>query len=219
MAAYPFQPRSPLCDSHAEEVASMWTHIAGAIFAVVASILMLATCDRQPAHLVSAGVFGATLILLYLASSLYHACRSPRTKAWLQFFDHACIYLLIAGSYTPLALVTLKGPWGWSIFGIVWFLAISGILMKSLVKGRKEGAWSTALYVAMGWLIVIAARPVIASLSPAGLCWLIGGGLAYTLGIVFFVWNRLPFNHAIWHGFVLLGSACHVIATAFHILR
>ena len=197
----------------------MWSHIIGTILAVGALVLMLVCSEKQPTHLFSAAVFGGTLVMLYLSSSIYHAIRSPRLKALFQFFDHACIYLLIAGSYTPLTLVALEGPWGWSLFGIIWFLAIAGVILKVFIKGRKEAAWSTALYLAMGWLVVIAARPLLDALPDAGLAWLVAGGLAYTLGIVFFAWKSLPYNHAIWHGFVLLGSACHVVTTAFYILR
>ncbi len=218
VAAHPFHPRSPLCESHAEEMASMWTHLVGVLLAIAALCWMLLSCEPRVLHQVSAAVFGTSLVLLYLASSLYHACRSPRVKSLFQFFDHACIYLLIAGSYTPLTLVTLKGAWGWSIFGVIWFLAIGGILLKTFIKGRKEAAWSTALYLAMGWIIVVAAHPLIQSLPPAGLAWLVAGGIFYSLGIIFFVWTRLPFHHAVWHGFVMLGSCCHVIATSLHIL-
>ena len=131
--------------------------------------------------------------------------------------DHACIYLLIAGSYTPFTLITLKGAWGWSLFGAVWAMAIGGVLMKALWKGKKDHWISTALYLLMGWLVVIAFGPLRRQMPTAGLGWLTGGGLSYSLGVVFFIWNRLPFNHAIWHLFVLAGSVCHVLAACLFV--
>ncbi len=197
----------------------MWSHIVGTVLAVAALVVMLLAANGQPREIVAASIFGGTLVLLYLSSSIYHAFSSPRMKALLQVFDHACIYLLIAGSYTPLTLVAMRGAWGWTIFGIVWFLAIAGVVLKTVMRGKRETWWSTALYVVMGWLIVIAAGPLIRSLPLAGLLWLVAGGVGYTLGVIFFAWEKLPYNHAIWHGFVMLGSACHVVATAGYILR
>ncbi|GAA5484374.1 PAQR family membrane homeostasis protein TrhA [Haloferula sargassicola] len=219
MPAFPFRPRSPLCDTLAEERASMWSHIAGAVLAVIGLVVMILSSGNEARQVVAASVFGGTLVLLYLSSSIYHAFSSPKLKELFQIFDHACIYLLIAGSYTPLTLVALRGAWGWTIFGIVWFLAVAGVVLKAVMRGKRETWWSTALYVVMGWLIVIAAGPLIRSLPLAGLLWLVAGGLGYTLGVIFFVWEKLPYNHAIWHGFVILGSACHVVATAGYILN
>jgi len=216
---YPFRPRSHLCESHHEEVASTITHAVGLALSIAGLVAMILVSNGDPWRVVSASIFGATLILLYLSSTLYHAFSGPRTKAVFQILDHACIYLLIAGSYTPVTLVTLRGPWGWSLFGVVWFLAIAGVLMKSLLRGKKETWWSTAIYLAMGWLLIIAIEPVLRLLSVTALAWLVAGGLSYTLGIVFFAWERLRFNHAIWHLFVLLGSACHVIGITQYVLR
>ena len=196
----------------------MWSHIAGTILAVFGLVVMLLVAEGEPLRVVSASVFGGTLVLLYLSSSIYHAFSTPRLKEFFQIFDHACIYLLIAGSYTPLTLVAMRGAWGWSIFGVVWFLAIAGVILKSVMRGKREAWWSTGLYIVMGWLVVIAGRPLIESLPLAGLLWLVAGGLCYTFGVIFFAWRKLPYNHAIWHGFVILGSACHVIATAKYIL-
>ncbi|MFD0895783.1 hemolysin III family protein [Luteolibacter ambystomatis] len=211
--------RSELCDSPREELASSITHGIGAALSVAALVGMLLVAKGEPYKLVSASVFGGTLILLYLSSTLYHCFSGPRLKALFQLFDHACIYLLIAGSYTPLTLVSLRGPWGWSLLGVVWFLALAGVIIKSVFAGQKDHWISTALYIAMGWLAVIAIGPMMKALPPGGLAWLVAGGLSYTLGTIFFAWRRLPFNHAIWHLFVLAGSACHVAAVVLYILR
>jgi hemolysin III len=156
-------------------------------------------------------------VLLYSSSSLYHFFTTPRWKARFQTLDHACIYLLIAGSYTPFTLITLKGAWGWSLFAAVWSMAIAGVLLKTLGKGRKDHWLSTALYLLMGWLVLVAMGPLVRNLPAAGVAWLVAGGLAYTLGVGFFAWRRLPFNHAIWHLFVLAGSVCHVLAACLFV--
>lgn len=211
--------RSHLCDSHREEVASLVTHAAGVVFSVVALVIMLGLAIGEALKMVSAAVFGLSLVLLYSSSTLYHFFTSPRWKAHFQVLDHVCIYLLIAGSYTPFTLITLWGPWGWSLFGAVWAMAIGGVLMKTLWKGRMDHWLSTALYLLMGWLIVLAMGPLLRELPMAGVAWLAAGGLSYTLGVVFFAWKRLPFNHAIWHLFVLGGSVCHVLAACWFVLR
>ncbi|MBK1834028.1 PAQR family membrane homeostasis protein TrhA [Roseibacillus ishigakijimensis] len=210
--------RSPLCDSPREELASAITHglgVAASIFGLVIMILVA----KDAWALVSGIVFGSTLILLYLSSTLYHCFSSPRVKELFQIFDHSAIYLLIAGSYTPLTLVAIRGPLGWSIFGVIWFLALGGILTKALMRHNREHWASTALYVAMGWLVVAILPSVIRELPPAGLWLLVAGGLSYTGGVVFFSWRKLPYNHAIWHLFVLAGSTCHALAIILHILR
>lgn len=196
----------------------MITHAVGTLFAVAALVVMLGIAYGDPMKTVSAAIFGATLVLLYASSTVYHAFHSPRLKEFFQVLDHASIYLLIAGSYTPVTLVTLRGPWGWSLFGVVWGMAITGVVLKSVIRGDREAWWSTALYVLMGWLVVIAVRPLIGTMPTGGLAWLVAGGLCYTLGIVFFAWSKLYYNHAIWHMFVMAGSACHVVATACYIL-
>ena len=210
--------RSPLCDSHREEVASLLSHAAGVVFSIVALVVMLALSAGDSLKLMSSVVFGVSLILLYLSSTLYHFFTVPRWKALFQGLDHACIYLLIAGSYTPITLITLRGPSGWWLFGIVWSLAIAGVLIKLLRKGKRDHWISTALYLAMGWLILFAIGPLIRELPQAGVWWLVAGGFTYSFGIVFYAWNRLPFNHAIWHLFVLGGSVCHVVAVARYVL-
>ncbi len=197
----------------------MATHALGTALAIGALVAMILVADGEVFRTVSASVFGGTLVLLYLSSTLYHATSCERRKPLLQALDHACIYLLIAGSYTPLTLVALRGPWGWSLFGIVWMMAFGGVLLKTLSRGKRDSWWSTALYIVMGWLAVIAWGPMIRALPVAGVAWMVAGGLCYTLGVIFFSWRRLRFNHAIWHLFVLAGSACHVIATVLYILR
>jgi hemolysin III len=209
--------RSHLCDSHREEVASLITHSVGVLFSIAALAVMLAQAYGDALKFVSAAVFGLSLLLLYSSSTLYHFFTSPRWKARFQSLDHACIYLLIAGSYTPFTLITLKGPWGWSLFTAVWAMAIGGVCMKTLGKGKKDHWISTALYLLMGWLIVVAFGPLLRNLPLAGVWWLAAGGLAYTLGVVFFAWRRLPFHHAIWHLFVLCGSICHVMAACLFV--
>lgn len=205
--------RSQLCDSHREEVASLVTHAVGVVFGIVALVVMLFLSAGDALKVVSAAVFGVSLVLLYSSSTLYHFFTSPRWKARFQVLDHVCIYLLIAGSYTPFTLITLRGAWGWSV------MAIGGVLLKTCWKGRKDHWLSTALYLLMGWLIVVAFGPLLRELPFAGIVWLSAGGLAYTLGVVFFAWNKLPFNHAIWHLFVLGGSVCHVCAACLHVFR
>ncbi|MBK1790144.1 PAQR family membrane homeostasis protein TrhA [Persicirhabdus sediminis] len=209
---------SELCDSPAEERASMLTHAFGVALSLVGLVGMLTVTAGDVFRIVSASIFGATLILLYLASTLYHSFKSHKLKSIFQTIDHACIYLLIAGSYTPLTLVSLRGTWGWSLFGTVWALAATGVIIKTCFKGRKDSWASTALYLLMGWLVVIAMKPVIDALPAAGLSWLVAGGLCYSAGIIFYAWEKLRFNHAIWHLFVLGGSACHVVATWAYIL-
>jgi hemolysin III len=211
--------RSHLCDSHREELASMATHLVGVLFSIAALVVMLVLSAGEPLKTVSAAVFGVSLILLYGSSSLYHGFTSLRWKARFQALDHACIYLLIAGSYTPFTLITLKGPWGWSLFGAVWAMAIGGILIKTFGRGKKDHWISTILYLLMGWLILFAFGPLVRQMPVAGVGWLVAGGFAYSFGVLFFAWKRLPFNHAIWHLFVLCGSLCHVLAACLFVFR
>jgi len=210
--------RSQLCDSHREEVASLWTHGLGVVLAFIALGVMIVLAGSDPRKLISATVFGCSLVLLYSASTLYHFFTSLRWKSRMQALDHACIYLLIAGSYTPVCLLVLHGAWGNTLLVLVWAMAAVGVAVKLLLKSRRDHWISTALYLAMGWLVLIAIVPLFRAMPPGGMAWLVAGGLAYSSGIVFFAWKRLPFNHAIWHLFVLAGSACHVLATARYIL-
>lgn len=210
--------RSPLCDSHREEVASLLTHAAASLLSLASLVIMIVLAAGDLVKTAAALVFGTSLVFLYLSSTLYHCFTSPRWKAKFQVVDHACIYLLIAGSYTPITLITLRGATGWWLFGTVWLLAVVGVLVKSFRKGKKDHWISTALYLAMGWLILFALGPLIRSLPAAGVWLLVAGGLTYSLGVIFYAWNKLPFNHAIWHLFVMGGSACHVLAVTLYVL-
>lgn len=211
--------RSPLCQSHREEVASAATHGLGMVLSIVALVGMILSSLDSPVEIVSASIFGGSLVLLYGSSTLYHAFTGIRVKRILQTLDHVCIYLLIAGSYTPVTLISLKGPWGWTLLAIVWSLALAGVVIKTLLPGRKDHWISTALYLAMGWIVVIAIGPLVRALPPAGFAWLVAGGISYTFGVVFFVWRKLRYHHAIWHLFVLGGSACHVAAIWLYVFR
>ena len=196
-----------------EELAHALTHGVGAALSVagLAVLVTLASLHGDAWRVTATAVFGATLVLLYTASTLYHSFRSERWKLLLRKFDHAAIFLLIAGTYTPFLLVNLRGPWGWSLFGVIWALAVSGVALKFWFTGRFRVA-STMLYIGMGWLMLIAARPMLNSVPPASLWLLLAGGLSYTGGTVFYLWKRLPYHHAVWHLFVLGGSACHFFA-------
>lgn len=215
----PTSERSHLCESPREELANSLTHGLGIVLSIVALVVMILASKGEPLRMASVSIFGATLILLYSSSTLYHSLSGHRAKAFFQWLDHACIYLLIAGSYTPLTLVTLSGPRGWTLLGVVWFLALAGVLVKSVFKGKKDHWISTLLYIAMGWLVLLVMSPLTKALPAAGIGWLIAGGCSYTFGTLFFAWRNLPFNHAIWHLFVLGGSACHVVAVVAYILR
>jgi len=199
-----------------EELASAITHGFGVAMAVAALVLMVgfAATEAGPLHTVTLAIFGAAMVAVYLASTLYHGLPDSRWRKAAHVCDHACIYLLIAGTYTPFMLVTLGGAWGWSIFGVMWALALTGAVLKLWYAGRLMRI-STAIYVAMGWMAIICGPQILEATSSAGLAGLIAGGLAYTGGVAFYLWHHLPFNHAVWHVFVIAGSTCHVIA-AFH---
>jgi len=202
-----------------EEIANAVTHGVGAALAVAAlSVLVTASgLLGDPWRVVSFAVYGASLVLLYLFSTLYHAFRRPKLKAVFRVLDHAAIYLLIAGSYTPFALVTLQGAWGWALFGVIWGCALAGIV--TTVAFLSAPKWVTAgIYILMGWMAVIAVKPLLAALSVGGLVLLAAGGVSYTGGVVFYVWDRLPFNHAVWHLFVLGGSVCHFFCMVLFVL-
>ena len=196
-----------------EEIANAITHGIGLLLSIAGFVmlLVLAALRGTAWHIVACSIYGATLICLYTASTLYHAVISPRVKRALRIFDHSAIYLLIAGTYTPFLLVSLRGPWGWSLFGVIWGLALAGVLFKFWFVERFA-ILSTAVYIAMGWLVLIAAKPVSTHLSLTAIIWLLAGGLAYTGGVIFFAAKRMPYSHAIWHLFVLAGSICHYFA-------
>jgi len=195
------------------------THLVGAILAVAGTVVLivLATLQGDPWKIVSVSIYGATLILLYSFSSLYHSLRG-RAKNILRELDHHSIYLLIAGSYTPFCLVSLRGPWGWSLFGVVWGLAVIGSLQELWLKDSAR-ILSVLIYIVMGWVAIVALFQLLHVLGPVGFAWLVAGGLFYTIGIVFYVIDtRLTHAHGIWHLFVLAGSASQYVAILFYVL-
>jgi hemolysin III len=196
-----------------EEVANSVTHGIGLLLSIAGLVVLVtfAAMRSDTWAVVGTSVFGASLVLLYLASTLYHSFPWPRVKRVFQILDHSAIYILIAGTYTPFTLGPLRGPWGWTLFGILWGLAILGIAIKPFVI-RRFAILSVLVYIAMGWMIVIAAKPVITALPMTALVFLLAGGLAYTGGTAFYGWKRLPLNHAVWHLFVLAGSVFHYFA-------
>ncbi|MFP4431017.1 MAG: PAQR family membrane homeostasis protein TrhA [Spirochaetaceae bacterium] len=199
--------------SRNEERANSITHGFGALMSLVGTVALtlraLETGDIR--RIVTYPVFGVTMVLLYTASTLYHSRKSELSKARLKVLDHISIFYLIAGTYTPVTLVGMGGAWGWSIFAVVWTLALAGTVFKLFFTGRFPRV-STAIYVGMGWIVVVAVVPLIRSLSTDTLLWLLAGGLCYTGGVVFYAWRRLPFGHAVWHLFVIAGTASHFVA-------
>lgn len=196
-----------------EEIANSISHGVGFLgAAAITPILIIVAIPKGAAGVVGASIFGTTMMLLYLSSCLYHAFPQNKTKRVFQIFDHGAIFLLIAGTYTPFTLSVLQGAWGWTLFGIVWGLAIFGVVLKS-VGGANSGRLSTALYLGMGWLAIIAAKPLWDSLQAEGLFWLIAGGVMYSAGVLFFAYDhRVRYGHFVWHLFVLAGTMCHVVA-------
>ncbi|WP_309671117.1 hemolysin III family protein [Gemmatimonas sp.] len=201
-----------------EELANAVTHGVGLVLSLIGMpILILAAMNRgERATVVGASVFGATLIALYAASTLYHAIPHPTLKQKLRVVDHAAIYLLIAGTYTPFTLGVLRGTWGWTLFGIVWTLAALGVLFKVVFGSGAMAKLSTVIYVAMGWVIIIAIKPLMASMAHAGLMLLVAGGLCYTGGVIFYVDRRRAWTHPVWHLFVMGGSICHYFAVLWY---
>lgn len=202
-----------------EELAHALSHGIGAVASIVALVVMvaLAAVHGGVLHVVAVSIYGASLILLYTASTLYHSIPHPRARKALHTFDHAAIYILIAGSYTPFALITLEGPTGWWLFAIIWSLAAAGVVFKLFFTGRFDRV-SVGLYLAMGWLVVLFGRPVLESLPLGGIILLAAGGLAYSLGAIFYLWRSLPFNHTVWHVFVLAGSVLQFLAVLFYVV-
>lgn len=213
------EPKTQCQYSPGEEIAHCTSHGLGLLLSIAGLVLLvdLALVRGGGARLVTAcSVFGVTLILLYLASTLYHGIRHDRAKRLLRVLDHSAIYLLIAGTYTPFCLVSLGGAWGWTLFGVVWGLAALGILLKVIDIGRLR--WlSIVLYVGMGWLVLVALEPMLAAVGSRGMWLLFWGGVAYTSGLVFYGWRR-PYHHAVWHGFVLAGSILHFLAVLLYVI-
>ncbi len=193
-----------------EEIANSITHGIGTGLSIAALVILviLASQKGDPWKIVGFSIYGASLFLLYLISTLYHGFTNINVKKFFRVLDHSAIFLLIAGTYTPITLTVMRGPWGWTIFGIVWGLAILGILLKILFF-KKFDKLSVVLYILMGWMVVIAIKPLIIMLPFASLVWLAIGGVLYTAGVIFYAWQRLPYHHVIWHVFVLGGSISH----------
>lgn len=213
---------APDVDMHAlrEERANAWTHGLGATAALIGGsvLIALAALHGDAWQLAGAIVFGLCLLMLYLASTLYHAIANPVAKARLKVFDHCAIYLLIAGTYTPFTLIGLRGPWGWGLFAAIWALAVAGVIFKLFFTGRFK-VLSTGIYIAMGWLVLVAIKPLFDALDAWTLGWLFAGGVAYTAGTVFYHRPSLRYSHAVWHVFVVTGSVCHYIAVMAQVLR
>lgn len=203
--------------SFGEEIANTVTHGLGLLASLVALPILLFTAAQRDDTLQIVGVivFAVTLIALYAASTIYHALPRSHAKEVFHRLDHSAIYLLIAGTYTPFTLGALRGAWGWTLLALIWGLAVFGVLYKTVLGIRYRGL-STAMYVLMGWLVVIAIRPVMASISTEGILWILAGGLLYTSGVIFYVWDRLRYSHMIWHLFVLGGSVCHFCAVLWY---
>lgn len=210
--AVKFYPKS-------EERINIASHALGLALSVLGLVLLLLRATRYggTGHVVSVAIYGASMIALYAASTAYHTSKDPLTRARLRVVDHAAIYLLISGTYTPFMLITLKGLAGWTIFSISWAMAVAGIILKLYFTGRFDHL-STLMYVFMGWLIVFVIEPMIAALPASGMAWLVAGGLSYTFGAVLYAIKRIPYNHALFHLFVLAGSICHFIAVYRYVL-
>jgi len=206
--------RAERVQSLGEEIANSVTHGVGALAAVAAlPLLIVLALPRGVPAVVGSAVFGATMILLYVTSTLYHALARNRAKKVFRVLDHSAIFLLIAGTYTPFTLGVLRGAWGWTLFGVIWALAATGVALTGAL-GVRLPRLTTGIYIAMGWLVLVAIRPLMQHLPRPGLVWLVAGGVAYTAGAVFYAWTRLRYHHAVWHLFVLAGSCCHCVAVA-----
>jgi hemolysin III len=202
-----------------EEIFNSLTHAMGAGLAIagLVALLIITGEDPSPWKYVGFSIYGATQIMLYMSSALLHSFAAlPRVRYYLARVDQAFIYLLIAGTYTPVTLIAIRGGWGWTIFGIVWALAAVGVTLRFTVI-REHNLAADLLYVPMGWIIVIAARPLMQVVPPGFVAWALAGGLAYTVGVGFYAWHRLPFNHVIWHFFVITGSVCFYVAFTLHL--
>jgi hemolysin III len=206
-----------------EELANSITHGFGLAASAAAAPVLIVTAAHahDPWRVIAASVFAATLLLLYAASTLYHALPGHvlrRAKDVFRRLDHAAIYLLIAGTYTPFVLVSMRGAWGWSLFGVVWSLAAVGVTLKGVFGAGRLAVLSTAVYVGMGWLALVAVHPLLTHVAPGAILWLFAGGITYTMGVIFFALDRHRYMHAVWHLFVLAGSACHAWAILAYVL-
>ena len=205
--------------SHREEIANSVTHGVGVLLAIAGLVILtvFAGIHGTARHIVACSIFGGTMILLYTASTLYHSIHWPKAKPVLRVLDHSAIFLLIAGTYTPFTLISLRGPWGWSLFGIVWGLAVIGIVLEIFLRPGLRYL-IVGLYIGMGWVIAIAVKPLLGAVPPGGLVLLLAGGLCYTLGVPVYVKRSIPFNHAIWHLFVLAGTILHFFAVLLYVI-
>jgi hemolysin III len=203
----------------AEEMAHAITHGVGLALSVAALVVLVvfASLRGDAWHVVSVSIYGSTLVVLYAASTFYHAIPQSRAKRILRILDHAAIYVLIAGTYMPFTLVNLRGGWGWALFGVVWGLALLGVLLETVARTRLK-ALSLVLYLGLGWLVAIAVKPLLERVATGGLVLLLLGGLAYSGGVAFYAWRRLPYHHAIWHLWVLAGSVCHFFAVLLYVI-
>lgn len=210
--------KAPHSEYHlGEEIASSVSHGLGLIASLVAIPFLLIAAIRSGSawSIVGASVFAATMVILYLASTLYHALPNNRAKGVFRVFDHAAIFLLIAGTYTPFALGVLRGAWGWTLLGLVWSLAVFGVALKA-VPATRYSRLSIGLYLMMGWLAIIAVRPILTHMPLSGIVWLLAGGLAYTGGLAFFAAHRVRYSHVVWHFFVIAGTVCHFFAVLWY---
>jgi hemolysin III len=213
-------PTPPTCiETPAERWANVITHGLGIALSIaaIAVLTTYAALHSDAVRLVTAAVFGSTLLLMYTASTCFHGARHEKVRHWFKVCDHASIYALIAGTYTPFLLVIVRGGWGWSLFGTLWGLTLVGSFLKIFFVDRFEPL-SVGIYVAMGWIALLAIKPFLALMPAGALAWILAGGAFYTFGVIFFLWERLRFNHAIWHLFVLAGSICHFIAVLLYVV-
>ncbi len=203
-----------------EEIANSITHGIGAALAIAGLVLLIvfSSLYGDAWRIVTFSIYGSTLVILYLASTLYHSFTNPKVKHFFKIMDHVSIYLLIAGTYTPIALTVMRGPWGWTIFGLIWGMAIAGIISKLFLIGKLE-VLSVLFYIAMGWLIVIAIKPMMVMVPTGMIVWLVIGGLSYTFGIIFYALKKMPYHHAVWHLFVLGGSISHFMGILFNLTK
>ena len=215
MSKQRFLDRVPLSPKQSlkEEVANAITHGIGVGLAIAALVILVVFAARisDTWKVVSFSIYGATMIILFLSSTLYHSFPQPYLKRFFRIMDHSSIFLLIAGTYTPVTIGSMRGGWGWTLFGVIWGLTVLGIIMKIFAMSKLK--WlSIVVYLMMGWIILIAIKPLVAVVTTKFLIWILAGGLAYSLGIIFYVARKLPFHHAVWHMFVLAGSICHFFA-------
>lgn len=205
--------------SNREEIANTLTHAVGVMLSLGALVLLIifSSLKGNSYHIIGCTIFGTSLLLLYLMSTLYHLASKPRYKKIFRTLDHSSIYILIAGTYTPFTLVNLNGAWGWTLFGLVWGIACLGIAIE-IFSRRRIVALSLTLYIGLGWLILIAIQPLFTGVETGGIILLLCGGLVYSLGVLFYVWKSLVFHHAIWHIFVLMGSIFHFFAVFFYVI-